>query len=473
MKEYTLTPKSSRKDVASYIKKFNSEAIFNQDTILSLLDNLVQLEIDTYTFSIGANTAAQTIDKAIVSELETYMNIFDATNPKSDSLYDTAFVAYYLLTYYYRIYEKMDKLSSAISKYHSYFEEKAERYALSYQIKGRYLRRRGNGQEALVYDRLASELLKKKNIENIQVEITNASTVSLALENRETYITEQDINASIAAVQKAIVVNSDYPKYRYLCAKLIMFSLLFKNSNGTLDEIDYASEIKNAKELLRSAIELEDPHKDSYSTSISEYKTYLRAADLVLAEIRLTEFIKKEQKAQITSVDSRIGQLELKNERIINASNMSMLQQIADLKVSAENQISSSKTELNTQINNSKTELNTEISRLKSSLDTQLKETQDKYLEILGVVVSIVSVLMVIIGTYSAKLSITAILVATFAMCVGVIGVYSAFLILLREKTGKKYVVFLVISIVLETILIVLSIMWPTIRTILEQIFTT
>ncbi len=456
MNDYILTPTSSRKDVASYINNFNSNATFNQDAIFSLLDNLVQLGIDTYTFSIGANIAAQTIDKAIVCELEIYMNYFDSTNPKSDCLYDTAFVAYYLLTYYYRIYEKMDKLSSAISKYHSYFEEKAERYALSYQIKGRYLRRRGNGQEALSYDRLASELLKKKNIENIQVEITNASTISLALENRETYITEQDINESISAVKKAIVINSDYPKYRYLYAKLIIFSLLFKNSNETMNEVDYATEIKKAKELLRSAIELEDPNKDSYSTSISEYKTYLRAADLVLAEIRLTEFIKKEQETQIKSVDTRIGQLELKNERTLHTTNTDMLQKIADIRVSTENKITSSKSELSS-----------EISNLKSSLDTQLKEAQNKYLEILGVVVSIVSVLMVIIGTYSAKLSITAILVATFAMCVGVIGVYSAFLVLLREKTGKKYIIILLISILLEIILITLSILWPTIRTFL------
>lgn len=458
MKNYILTPTSSRKDVASYINDFNSKGIFNQDAVSSLLDNLVRLGIDTYTFSIGANIAAQTIDKAIIGELEIYMNNFDATDPKSDSLYDTAFVAYYLLTYYYRIYEKMDKLSSAISKYHSYFEEKTEKYALSYQIKGRYLRRRGNGQEALAYDRRASELLKKRNIENIQVEITNASTISLALENRETYITENDIKDSISAVKKAIVINSNYPKYRYLYAKLIIFSLLFKNSNGTLNEVDYASEIKNAKELLRAAIELEDPNKDSYSTNISEYKTYLRAADLVLAEIRLTEFIKKEQETQIKSVATRMDQFELKSERTINMITTDMQQQITDLKVSTENKISSKQTELNT-----------EISNLKSTLDTQLKGAQDKYLEILGVVVSIISVLMVIIGTYSAKLSITSILIATFAMCVGVIGVYSAFLVLLREKIGKKYIILLLISILLEIILISLSIMWPTI----QQIFIT
>ncbi len=458
MKNYILTPTSSRKDVASYINDFNSKGIFNQDAVSSLLENLVRLGIDTYTFSIGANIAAQTIDKAIIGELEIYMNNFDATDPKSDSLYDTAFVAYYLLTYYYRIYEKMDKLSSAISKYHSYFEEKTEKYALSYQIKGRYLRRRGNGQEALAYDRRASELLKKRNIENIQVEITNASTISLALENRETYITENDIKDSISAVKKAIVINSNYPKYRYLYAKLIIFSLLFKNSNGTLNEVDYASEIKNAKELLRAAIELEDPNKDSYSTNISEYKTYLRAADLVLAEIRLTEFIKKEQETQIKSVATRMDQFELKSERTINMITTDMQQQITDLKVSTENKISSKQTELNT-----------EISNLKSTLDTQLKGAQDKYLEILGVVVSIISVLMVIIGTYSAKLSITSILIATFAMCVGVIGVYSAFLVLLREKIGKKYIILLLISILLEIILISLSIMWPTI----QQIFIT
>lgn len=56
----------------------------------------------------------------------------------------------------------MDKFSNVIDLYQSFFEQREERYALAYQIRGRYLRRRGDGSKALDYDRKAKELLEKK-----------------------------------------------------------------------------------------------------------------------------------------------------------------------------------------------------------------------------------------------------------------------------------------------------------------------
>lgn len=414
--QYILNKNSARKDVDDYIKDFSKLGTFTQNNLDELLSNLVQLGIDTYNFSIGANIAAKTINKSIVAELEKYMQIFFEKKNKNRNDDDKAFCAYYLLTYYYRIYEKMDKLSNVITLYQSYFEQREDRYALAYQIRGRYLRRRGDGSKAINYDRKASELLKKKNIDNIQVEITNASTISIALENRENYITESDITNAISVVQRAIISNAEYAKYYYLLAKLKIFSLLYKNDHNKLDTIDYAKEIKDAKELLRTAIELEDAKADSYSTSISEYKTYLRSADLVLAEIQLTNKIEKMQTRQ--------------------------------------NDIIKKKFETNNQ--------NTEelLQRTKVEVDEKIKDTQNKYLEILAIFVSIVAIIMVVIGSFSQKFTLTQILVIIIGMCLGVLALYSAFLIMLNDTIKSKYLVVLAIACVLESLLVIASIVW-------------
>lgn len=414
--QYILNKNSARKDVDDYIKDFSKLGTFTQNNLDELLSNLVQLGIDTYNFSIGANIAAKTINKSIVAELEKYMQIFFEKKNKNSNDDDKAFCAYYLLTYYYRIYEKMDKLSNVITLYQSYFEQREDRYALAYQIRGRYLRRRGDGSKAINYDRKASELLKKKNIDNIQVEITNASTISIALENRENYITESDITNAISVVQRAIISNAEYAKYYYLLAKLKIFSLLYKNDHNKLDTIDYAKEIKDAKELLRTAIELEDAKADSYSTSISEYKTYLRSADLVLAEIQLTNKIEKMQTRQ--------------------------------------NDIIKKKFETNNQ--------NTEelLQRTKVEVDEKIKDTQNRYLEILAIFVSIVAIIMVVIGSFSQKFTLTQILVIIIGMCLGVLALYSAFLIMLNDTIKSKYLVVLAIACVLESLLVIASIVW-------------
>lgn len=399
---YVLKRNSTREDISDYIKRYSQRTNFTQEDLEELLVNLLQLEIDTYKFSIGANLAAKTIDKSIVIELEKYLPVFFAKEKKGKKSVDKAFCAYYLLTYYYRIYEKMDKFSNVIDLYQSFFEQREERYALAYQIRGRYLRRRGDGSKALDYDRKAKELLEKKNIDNIQVSITNASTIAIALENRESYVTDEDIKSAINIVQKAIIGNQEYAKYYYLLAKLKIFSLLYKNDQGKLDGIDYIKEIKEAKELIRTAIELEDTKADSYATSISEYKTYLRSADITMAELQLTH---------------KINSMEIEHKNMI------------ETKFEENNQETLEK----------------------------IKNAQDKYLEILAIFVSIVSIIMVVIGSFSRDFSTTQILVITTGMCLGTLIIYSAFLIMLRKVIEKKHMITLLLSCILEIALIAFS----------------
>lgn len=453
MAEYILNKNSSRKDVSAYIKNFNSRGNFSEGDIKELLENIVALEIDSYSFSIGANIASRTISKSIIVKLEKYMADFNANTKKNDKDYDNAFAAYYLLTYYYRTYEKLEAYSNVLNLYQSYFEAQTDRYALAYQIKARYLRKNGDGERALAYDRKAVELLKRKQIDNIHVRITLAATVAIALENRDTFISEKDIEDSFETVENAIILNSEYAKYRYLSAKLKMFSLLYKNDRNQLNEVDYAKEIRESKRLLRDAIELEDAKADAYPTSVIEYRSYMRAADSVLSEIKLTEKIKMIESTQNESIQQRFDSNRINTENDFRNTQ----DEISD-------KLERSKNAMNQKIDSVEDKFQIMLTDTKSSFENQLKQSQERYLEILGVIVSIVAVIMVVIGTYSAKLSITAILVATFGMSVGMIGVYSAFLILLKDQVGIKYIIFLITSVVIEVSTIVVSIFGPTIR---------
>lgn len=187
-----------------------------------------------------------------------------------------------------------------------------------------------------------------------------------------------------------------------MLAKLKTFSLLYKNDQGKLDGIDYIKEIKEAKELIRTAIELEDTKADSYATSISEYKTYLRSADITMAELQLTH---------------KINSMEIEHKNMI---------------------------ETKFEENN------------KETLE-KIKNAQDKYLEILAIFVSIVSIIMVVIGSFSRDFSTTQILVITTGMCLGTLIIYSAFLIMLRKVIEKKHIITLLLSCILEIALIAFS----------------
>ena len=58
----SLDKNSSRKDVLVYSKDFNSRLPFEMKDVEELIENIAALGIDSYSFSIGANTASRTID---------------------------------------------------------------------------------------------------------------------------------------------------------------------------------------------------------------------------------------------------------------------------------------------------------------------------------------------------------------------------------------------------------------------------
>lgn len=369
--------------IKRYLAQFNTKLPFTNDDLADLLEKLTSTIVETYNYSVNANMAAKTVDKSIVPLLERYLRSYKDEHPDASptiaSTEDSkAFTAYYLLVYYYREYEKMDKLADAIAMYQECF---ADSFALAHQIRGRYLRRIGREEEALEEDRSAKRLLAEKGISNIAVDVTYASTISLLLEKRERMIDPSEVKSSIDAVKKAISVRRDYPKYPYLLAKLEMFSQINEFDNVVAYN-QCRETIARSKENLRKAIELEDEYADYYAASVAEYKSYMRQADFILAEARLLNEIEKERTALKHALDSRAEDVS-------------------------------------------------------KNIESRFVSQQERNFELLALFTSIVAIIVVAIGLFAKGYRIREVLFGIVVMNASVIAVYSTVLLLLGASRKR------------------------------------
>ncbi len=395
----TLCTDSSYSDILKYLASFTSPEPYSLDKIKELLQNLINLGIDTYNFSYGANRAARTVNKYAIGQLEQMLNEFDLSEEKNENKYDIAFCAYYIVTYYYRVYDKIESLFRTISLYENNFLNHPKKYALTYQIKGRYYRKNGDYKKALDCDKNAIFMLAQNGMENIGVSVTYASTVSIVLEDRKKYITADDIKNSINNVETAIQLRPKHARYYYLLAKLKMFAVLYDGYYS--ENINIEDVIRDVKVLFQKAIELEDETSMSYAANIGEYKSYLREADLILAEAKLLEKIESQ----------KVSTQEMIYEKFEDS---------------------------------------------RKEIDIKLKNAQDKYLEILALFVSIISIILVVIGTFSKAFTTVQIISIIISMNASVLAVYSTFLMILRN-IEKKYVTALIFSGSIDVILLVFS----------------
>lgn len=303
------------KNYSSFLREMSKKHTFSHEDIKDILEKLIDLGVETENYSKQANKTAQTLDRSIKTDFSNYLDDFVNNNPidasiDSDEL-DRAFTAFYLLVYYEREYEEMTQLGITINAFQDYFVN----YALTSQIKGRYLRRVGKEREALVCDKVAKRKLDEKGISNVWVDITYASSISILMEKRDSSLTRYDIDSCIESIAVAKERHADYAKLNYLYGKLKMFSLVNGDNNKSFEECKQI--INEAKEELRMAIEKEDKNKDYYSLSVIEYKSYIRQADLILAELRLRSSIVKQSEELVNEIDTRFNKQQAKNMELL------------------------------------------------------------------------------------------------------------------------------------------------------------
>ena len=416
---------STLEEIRVYVKGLNKSS-YSQAELNDIFANLDALAIDSYNFTYGANLLARNITKDFAVMLNDYLEAYEHHDSRCNCSY--AFVSYYLLAYYYREYEEMTKLKKLIPRYDDLFHQ----YALTHQIRGRLLRRqKGQRREALDCDLQAMRILEERHIENIGVNVTYASTVSLALENSENFINDDDVKRSICSVRQAIHINPLYGKYNYLLAKLLMFDVLRHEDNHTYEEC--IEIIMEAKELLRKAIELEDAQTVAYASQVIEFKSYMRQADWILSEIRMVKAAKKQA---------------LDAEKFVH-------DRFTETKERVDELFESTKLEINEKFESSQIKVNEQFNINQEKVNEQLKQMQNKYMEILAVFVSVVSIIMVVVSMLTNKFSSIQLIIALIVMNACVLAVYATFLILLK-KVEKKYVVTLVASLLIVLAMFIL-----------------
>lgn len=134
---------------------------------------------------------------------------------------DVAFAAYYALSLIYKKQRSLGKLKDLLGEQYDVLDC----YPLRYEVKARYYKRIGKYDEALHNDEMAIMILEDSGIVNPAVGISYASTVCNILENARQELGDDVIERARENIESAIAFNPNYPKYYFLKAKLLFYSL--------------------------------------------------------------------------------------------------------------------------------------------------------------------------------------------------------------------------------------------------------
>ena len=404
-------------------KEYAQEQSIVHDTINSLLSYLVSLQVDSYNYSVGANHASQNLDYAVFSFLQSIIDDYSLSNREDiEKKIDirVAFTAYYLLSYMCRQYER-ERLEQIIDTYENFF---LDRFALAYQIRGRSLRDRKLIQEAIQNDKIALSMLKEEKIDNIGVLVTYASSIAKGLEESIIELNESDIDQAIENVIRAIQINRKYSKYHYLLSLLRLervkkqfFDSLKRDYDSWNTDEPWEQELIKAEDSIQTALDYLDEKSQSYTSFLVMYRLILDRIKNVQSYIHLLKGLRMKENAY--------------HSKIINQINTSLNGWRKEI---------SEKTEEETKI---------ALRESQEQIQKELKETQNRYLEILAVFVAIVGVMMTMIGLLSHDYTIREVFAGMIVMNSGLIIVYSIFKMILSNKISKVALLAIAIGCVL------------------------
>ena len=282
------------------IKQALEEHEKGKDNLMQMLALLNAMNVNAYPFSVCANEVAVELSVSDINTLEKKLD----KNPIDDKNFEElkkAFVMFYLVTYKYYRTDKLNSFRDALNKYENLFLKMSDDFALLYQIKGRFSRSVGDVKKALDYDKKAISILNRKGIHNTQVDITYARTVLKALQENNSLISTDDINDAVKKVESAIKYNPNVSRYYSLLARFKMYGLLSREDIISPDQ--YILILNEAKELLNTAIEIENPDMDSYATTVANYKEMINDADSILRQVRFNNRSAELLKRRITEVE--------------------------------------------------------------------------------------------------------------------------------------------------------------------------
>lgn len=394
-------------------EEYAIEKMSVQKTVNSLLTYLVSLQVDSYYYSVGTNYASQNLDynDTVILDIQSIIDDYISNLEKSsaqDKDIEVAFTAYYVLFYMFHLHER-DKQKRVLDEYEHYF---LDRFALAYQIRGRELRDRKLIKEAIQNDKIALNKLKEKNMENIGVKVTLASSMAIGLEENIIDFNDSEVKQAIENVVQAIQLNRKYAKYHYLLSVLRLeqvkknfFAFVKSNYDGWNTDDKWEQELDEAERSIQTALDLLNEKSPTYTGFFVLYRLTLDRIKTVQSYIQLVKEIELKHRALRSNVISQMDKSYNEWKEVI-----------------------SNKTSDDTKI---------ALHEFQKQFQEELKETQTRYLEILAVFVAIVGVMMTMIGLLSHNYKIQEVLAGMIVMNSGLIVVYSFFKIILSNKISK------------------------------------
>ena len=235
--------------VKSFVKKMLSEIKVNKDDegarIHSIRESLLlitqEFTTEKYTFNLAMDVFVEAAYKNLSECLVKILAEADFETEDDDER-DIYFAAYYALSL---IRKKQDDVAGLMELLDDKYAS-LSCYPLHYEVHSRYYKRVDKFSQALSCDKRAINILNRKNITNVALCISYASTVCTMLKRRDPSLSSDDIELAQKYIGAAIEFNPDYPKYYFLKAQLTFLSAVHAKS----DAADLVAAGKEAVRLI-------------------------------------------------------------------------------------------------------------------------------------------------------------------------------------------------------------------------------
>ena len=265
-----------------------------------------QFTVEEYSFNLAMDVFVEAAYKNLSECLAKILDESDLDD-FDDANRDIAFAAYYALSLIRKKQDDVEGLRMLLDEKY----DKLRDYALHFEVHSRYYKRVDMFRDALSCDKRAINVLKRKQITNVALCISYASTVCTMLKKKDPGIHTEDITLAHKYIEDAIEFNPIYPKYYFLKAQLTFLSAIYEEQG--LPELQKAGSL---------AIELIDEYADVFLYEFyhdrnvfvekerKKYEDFKKYIDDIIERKRIPRFQKTEEELEEIrlSIDASVSQ---------------------------------------------------------------------------------------------------------------------------------------------------------------------
>lgn len=297
----------TQEDVKDFINKILLDIKCNRDDedarVNAVRESLLLITQKFTTEEYPFNLAMELLVEGAYKNLgDCLLKILENSDFESDdeSVLDISFGAYYALSL-------IRKKECNIHGLRDLLDEKyypLSRYPLHYEVYSRYYKRVDNFKSAISCDKRAINILGRKNIVNVALYISYASTICTMLTRRDPSLTNDDIKLAEEYIETAIEFNPIYPKYFFLKAQFTFLSAVY---NGC--------ELAVLEEAGKKAVTLIDEYADVFLYEMfRDRNVFLEEEREKYDEFKsyIDEIIKRKRSPRFVKTDDELDALKQK-----------------------------------------------------------------------------------------------------------------------------------------------------------------